>query len=145
MNLVHIGKGKDTLSEVPKPPVYLNDQAKEHYKKMGTVLARQGRLKEIYLPALEVYSEAMAQWEFANREIRRKNHEVEGSGYVQTYTTGASNITTEMVLRNKAVDMLWDCFKQFGLDPKSDKALKDTVDPNQTSLFEELKKRLSGA
>lgn len=145
MKTVHIGKGKETLSEVPKPPVYLNDQAKEHYKKMGAVLARLGRLKEIYLPALEIYAEAMAQWEFANRQIREKNHEQDGSGYLQVYTTGATNITTEMVLRNKAVEMLWDCFKQFGLDPKSDKALKDTTDPNQTSLFEELQKKLSGA
>lgn len=145
MKTVHIGIGKDTLSEVPKPPVYLNDQAKDHYKKMAAVLIKLNRLKESYLPALEIYSEAMAQWEFSNREIRKKNIEEHGSGYLQTYSTGATNITTEMVLRNKAVDMLWDCFKQFGLEPKSDKALKDTVDPNQTSLFEELQKKLSGA
>lgn len=145
MKIAHIGKGSDTLQEVPKPPVYLNDRAKEHYKKMGSVLAKTGRLKEMYLPALEVYAEAMDQWEYAVRQIREMNREVSGSGYVQTYSTGAKNITTELVIRDRAISILWDCFKQFGLDPKSDKALKDTTDPNQLDIFKQMQKALQSA
>ncbi|WP_422858785.1 hypothetical protein ACOKFD_15710 [Flagellimonas sp. S174] len=35
MEIVGINKASECLSEVPKPPVYLTDRAKEHYKSMA--------------------------------------------------------------------------------------------------------------
>lgn len=137
--VVHIGKAKDVLSEAPKPPVYLNDKSKEHYKRMAKWLIKQGRLKETYLPALDIYAEAMDQFEFSVRRIKEKNREEVGTGYIQTFKSGASNVTTEVSLKNNAEATLLKCFKQFGLDPRSDKELKAVHNPNQLSLFEELK------
>ncbi|WP_202703135.1 P27 family phage terminase small subunit [Flavobacterium sp. UGB4466] len=136
LGVVSIGKGKDTLIQVPTPPKYLTDSAKKHYKLMGNVLAKNDRIKETYLNALEVYAEAMAQFQFALERIKEKNKKEFGTGYIQTFKSGASNISVELTLKNDAVDTLMKCFKLFGLDPKSDKELKSTVDPAQGDLFD---------
>ena len=144
LGVVSIGKGSDSLLEVPKPPVYLNDDAKRHYVRMGKILAKNKRLKEAFLPALEVYAESMAQFQFAVSEIRKKNREKSGTGYIQKFKTGAENISVEVTLKKSAIDDLLKCFKIFGLDPKSEKELKDSVDPNQGNLFEEMLKLKNG-
>ena len=142
MEIVGKGNANGNLSQVPKPPVYLSDAAKEHYKLMAKKLIKVERLKETYLSALEIYAEAMSQWEFANRRIREMNKKDLGSGYIQTYSTGATNITTEMSIRDKSIKILFDCFKQFGLDPSSDKGLKQEGNPNQLNAFDQLEKLL---
>ncbi|OXB01732.1 hypothetical protein B0A75_04635 [Flavobacterium oncorhynchi] len=144
LGVVSIGQGKDTLLQVPTPPKYLTDSAKKHYKFMGNILAKNDRLKETYLNALEIYAEAMAQFQFALEAIKTKNKAKFGTGYIQTFASGASNISTELTLRNDAQDTLMKCFKIFGLDPKSDKELKGAGDPAQTSLFDELMKLKKG-
>jgi phage terminase small subunit len=144
LGVVSIGKGTDTLLEVPKPPVYLTDEAKKQYLKMGKILAKNKRLKEMYLPALELYAESMAQFQFAVSEIRKKNKEKTGSGYIQKFKTGAQNISVEVTLKKSAADDLLKCFKIFGLDPKSEKELKDDFNPDQTSLFEQFLNKKNG-
>ena len=138
--VLSINKGKDTLLKCPVAPKYLNDNAKKHYKKMGDYLSTIERLKNIYLPALEVYAESMAMWEFAISEIKRKNIEKYGTGYIQTFLSGAKNISVEVTLKEKAIDDILKCCKIFGLDPKSEKELK-SENSGQYSLFEELIKK----
>ena len=143
--VLSINHGKDTLLKCPKPPIYLTDEAKVHYKAMGAILAKNDRLKELYLTALEVYADAMAQWEFAIKEIKKANSEKFGTGYIQKFSSGASNVSVYVTLKDKAEDSLFKCFKQFGLDPKSEKDLKaETTDPNQMSLFEQLLAKKNG-
>lgn len=144
MSVISIGQGKDTLVKVPKPPVYLTEEAKKHFVSMGKILAKNERLKETYLNALEIYAEAMAQFEFSLREIKRKNKQCYGDGYIQTFKTGAQNISVELTLKNNAEDTLLKCFKLFGLDPKSDKDLKDSSNPGQMSLWETEQKLKNG-
>jgi len=144
LEIVSIGKGSDNLLDVPKPPIYLSDEAKKNYREMGKILAKNKRLKEMFLPALEVYAESMAQFQFAVSEIRKKNKEKFGSGYKQKFSSGAENISVEVTLKKSAIDDLLKCFKLFGLDPKSESELKGLVDPNQTNLFEEMMKAKHG-
>lgn len=139
MEVAHIGQGKDTLIKVSKAPVYLTDEAKKHYIKMGNVLAKNNLLKEKFLPVLEVFAEAMAQFEFSLREIKKANQKEYGSGYFQTFKSGASNVSVFITLKNNAVDDILKCCKQFGLDPKSEKELK--IEANQYNLFEEMMKQ----
>lgn len=136
MNIVYIGKATDNLKILPTPPAYLSSLAKKHYKIMAGYLIKLNRLKEIFLPALEIYSEAMAQFEFASKQIKKKNSEDLGVGYIQKFRSGATNISTEVILKNNAESTLLKCFKQFGLEPKSDKELNGLIDPNQGDLFE---------
>lgn len=141
MRTVHIKEmisvGVKQLKTVPNPPSYLSASSKKHYKTMAEILIKADRLLETYLPALEVFADAMAMWEFAVREINRKNKENLGSGFIQKYKTGATNITTELVVKRDAEDTLFKCFKQFGMEPRSDKELKDDKkDPNQLDIFD---------
>jgi P27 family predicted phage terminase small subunit len=144
MKVLEINQGKDTLFQVPNAPNYLTNEAKKHYQNMGAILAKNDRLKEAFLNALEVYAEAMAQFEFALKEIKRKNKEKYGTGYIQEFRTGAKNISVELTVKNNAEDTLLKCFKIFGLDPKSEKELKGVTDSNQIDLFEQFLKTNHG-
>lgn len=139
MNVVHVGKGKETLTEVPKAPVYLTDEAKKHWNEVGGILAKNDLLKEKFLTHLEVFSEAKAQWEFALREIKKANKEKYGTGYFQKFASGASNVSVFVSLKEKAIDDIMKCCKAFGLDPRSEKDLK--IETGQLDLFAELMKQ----
>lgn len=140
MKAVHIGKGTDILKEIPKPPAYLDSRAKSHFKKLAKTLISSDLLKRIHEPALAVMAENFSQWEWAIREIRRKNKYKEGSGYRQKYNSGAENISVELTIKRDAEKAIMQCFKQFGLDPRSEKDLKAVSDPAQTDLFAEFNK-----
>lgn len=144
MNVVSINIEKENLVSCPKPPVYLTAVAKKYYNQMGAILANKDRLKTTYLNALEIYAEAMAQWYFAVTEIKNKNKKEYGTGYIQTFKTGAKNISVEMTVKNNAEDTLLKCFKLFGLDPKSEKELKGTSAPGQLDFFEEMMRMKNG-
>ena len=130
--------------EVPKPPAHLSQAAKKGYAMMGNFLAQAERLKTYYLPTLEIWADAYAQWAWACSEINRKNKFEPGTGYIQTFKTGATNITTEMVVRNDAADNMLKCAKVFGLDPKSEKELNALVETGQLDLFEQELQRKHG-
>jgi len=137
-------KKAEYLNCIPDAPNFLSQNAKKHYKLMAEKLIDVNRLKIVYLDALTIFAEAMAQFEWATKEINRKNKEDFGTGYMQTYKSKATNISTEVVLRNDAEATLFKCFKQFGLDPKSDQDLKNNIDPNQTSLFDQFLNQKQG-
>lgn len=137
MKIVGKESGSDLLSELPAPPSYLGPKAKAHFKRFGKILITSKILKRLHLGALEILAENFEQWEWAVREIRRKNRNREASGYVQVYKSGAQNISVELTIKRDAEKGIMQCFKQFGLDPKSEKDLKNVVDPNQGDLFEQ--------
>ncbi len=136
------GTGSDLLLRVPKAPDHLCAEAQAGYKWMGNLLAQAQRLKKYYLPTLEIFADGYAQWQWAVSEIKRKNAHSPGSGYVQYFANGASNISGAMSVKKAAVDQMLQCCKLFGLDPKSEKDLKATGDPNQTDLLQSLFKEL---
>lgn len=140
MKAVHVGKATEVLKEIPKPPAYLDSRAKSHFKKLAKTLISSDLLKRIHEPALAVMAENFSQWEWAIREIRRKNKEKEGSGYRQKYSSGAQNISVELTIKRDAEKAIMQCFKQFGLDPRSEKDLKAVDNSGQTNLFEEFNK-----
>ena len=137
MELVHKGEGSDLIKVMPKPPTYFSPSAKRHFKKLAKILIASELLKEKHLSTLEILAQNKGQHEFALREINRKNKHRNGSGYIQTFTSGANNITAEVTLKEKAEKAMLQCIKQFGLDPKSEKELN--LEPaNQTNLLEAL-------
>lgn len=144
MKIAHIGKGTDILKELPTAPTYLGTKAKSHYKRFGKVLISTESLKRIHLGALEILAENFEQWEWAVREIRKKNKNGKSAaGYVQTFGSGAKNVSVEITIKRDAEKAIMQCFKQFGLDPKSEKELKATVDPAQGDLFEQFSNKKS--
>ena len=144
MEIVHKGKADGFLKEIPKPGNYLDSKSKSHFKRIAKILISANSLKSVHVPALEVMAENFSQWEWAVREIRKKNKEKTGSGYKQKYTSGAENISVELTIKRDAEKAIMQCFKQFGLDPKSEKELKQEVNPDQGDLFEGFKNRKNG-
>lgn len=137
MEIVGKGNGSDVLSQVPKAPVYLDAASKRHWKVLSRILIGAEILKTMHLPTLEILATAAGQREYAIRAINKKNRRSPGSGFIQTFKSGANNISAEVTLKEKAEKTMLQCIKQFGLDPKSEKELNHEPS-NQTDLLEQL-------
>ncbi|MFT7283307.1 P27 family phage terminase small subunit [Nonlabens sp.] len=125
------------LKKVPACPVYLSADAKVHWKKSAQALIDAEVLKAIHLVGLGVLCTEMAQFQFANKAIAAANRKSSGAGYIQSFKTGAKNISVEVTLKNAAIKNIMQCLKQFGLDPKSEKDLN--LEPTQQlDMFDQL-------
>jgi phage terminase small subunit len=145
MEIVGKGNGTDLLSTLEKPSGFLCASSKRYYKKIGEVLITAKVLKRIHLPTLEMLATNCAQWEWAVKEINRKNKNKNGSGYIQVYQSKATNISTELVLKRDAEKAMRENISAFGMDPQSEKKLKaQVIDPAQGSLFEEFNNKRHG-
>lgn len=134
------GNGSDKLIKVPAAPKHLNADAKKGYNMMGGYLAKAERLKEMYLPTLEIWAVAYAQWVYAVNEINSLNKAEPGRGFIQRFPSGARNLAPEVTLRDNAADQMMKCAKLFGFDPKSEKELRETIETGQLDIFEEFNK-----
>ena len=134
------GNGSDKLLAVPAAPKHLNAEAKKGYKMMGGYLAKADRLKEMYLPTLEIWADAYAQWIYAITEIKNLNAAEPGKGFIQRFPSGARQLAPEVTLRDNAADQMIKCAKLFGFDPRSEKELKANIDAGQLDIFEEFNK-----
>jgi len=143
MKIAHIGKGSEMLQELPAPPTIMSVAAKKYYNKLGAMLIKAGLLKEIHLVTLEMFATNYEQWCWSVKAIALKNRKKMGTGFMQKYSSGATNITTELAVKRNAEDALAKNIKAFGLDPLSEKALKATTDPAQTDLFADFEKAMS--
>ena len=123
------------IKKAPKAPAYFNALTKKHFEDLAAILIKAEILKEKHLPTLEILAQNRAQHEFALSEIDRKNNEMYGSGYVQTFKTGATNVTAEVTLKEKAEKAMLQCLKLFGLDPKSEKDLDIQEKKEEVDIF----------
>ena len=141
MEIVGKGNGSDLILKLPGASRFLDTAAKKYYSKIGKLLIKSKVLKDIHLVTLEVLATNLAQWEFAVKEINRKNRKKMGDGYIQKYSTGATNISTELVLKRDAEKAIDRSIAAFGMDPQSEKKLKSNIDPGQGSLFPDFMKK----
>lgn len=139
MKVIHTTPAEKVL-KLPAPPSFLPTTAKTFYKKWGAILIKEGVLKELHLPMLEMMATNYAQWVFAVQEINKKNKQKSGSGYIQVYQSKATNISTELVLKRDAEKALRANIDAFGMDPQSEKKLKKSIDENQLDLFDSFNK-----
>jgi len=123
MSVKGINTKLNVLSELPKAPTTLGTRGKYHFKRLGTILISNKILKSLHLPALEIMAENWEQWEWSIKAMRKKNRNNPGTGYIQTFTTGAKNLSVELTVKRDAEKAIMQCIKQFGLDPKSEKDL----------------------
>ena len=131
----------DLLKRVGPSPTHLTSNQKKCYQTAGKILIRSGRLKEIYLPALEILAVNIAMYQDAVVMINSANKEDKNSGYIQTFKNEVKQISPYVTLKKDAEASIMRCLKQFGMDPKSDKELgQDTS--GQLSLFDQINKSL---
>lgn len=125
------------LKKVPAAPAYLDTASKRHWKKIAQILIDAEVLKSTHLTGLEILVDAKSQFEFAVKAIKKANTKKAGTGYIQSFSTGAKNISVELTIKRDATKTMMTCLKQFGLDPKSEKDL-NTEETPQMNLLEAL-------
>lgn len=132
---------EDLLQQIGKPANWLNlsSHAKRIYAEVGEALIIEKRLKQIDCYALAMLAVELEAWAWANKTINAMNRKKPGSGYKQVYQTGATNITTELVIREKAFKRILELSVKFGLTTRDRLTLKDGASLGmQLDLFEEI-------
>jgi len=133
------------LDKVPSPGKHLNvsmtPRARKLYEHFGAKLVQTGRLTELDLGYLVNLANAWDKYIWAEQEMARKNAEAPGAGYIQTFKSGATNITTEFSIAKEAQDQIMKISKQFGMgfrDRHSISGYLSDSDPQQTSIWDVL-------
>lgn len=106
------------IYELPKCSFNLTARAKRFYKQIGSRLINTGHLKDLDLTLIEILAISLDTYYWATEAIASKNNEEMGSGYVQVFKTGASNITPELVVQKEAFAKIMQLSRSFGLSFK---------------------------
>jgi phage terminase small subunit len=124
------------IKELPKPANWFNAsaRAKKIYKEIGTHLLETKKLQVFDSYALVLLAVALEQYSWAVNEINEMNKNRPGSGYVQTYSTGAKNITAEVTVRKEAYKQIIELSSKFGLTIKDRHAMGRHANAAQTEL-----------
>ena len=136
MQVVHKKPGSDLLTTLPKPPKKFDRLQRAYWNEAGKILIENNTLKKIHVFTLEMLAIGLAMQDWAVTSINKKNAQLYGSGYVQVFNSGATNKTTEMVVLKDAMQIIDSNIKAFGMDPQSEKKLRNFTDPNQVSLLD---------
>ena len=132
------------LDKLPNPGVLgetMTERAKKIYRHFGKLLLATGRLSKLDLGNLVQLAVAWEKFLWAEKQMAEKNNVDFGSGYVQTFKSGATNITTEFSISEKAQDQILKLSKLFGLSMKDRHGMLEYLDKkdfNQTSLWDDL-------
>ncbi len=126
---------KDLLDEVAKPavpveapdkPDWLDDAAGREWDQLIPALLTLGLVTRLDGQALGQYCEAVAEYQRFTLAIREINNNAltPRGGDVQTYRTGAKDLSIWRKLRNDAQRRADDLGRQFGLTPLARRGLK---------------------
>lgn len=121
----------------------LNKNQKYWYTKFGKVLVATKQLTEpdlIHLVNLAIALDTNAQ------AVKQMNDKGYNGGVIQTYNSGAQQISPHMVAQKMARATIKEISEHFGFGFKDRKKLgnQTTTPETQLSLFDEIKKALHG-
>lgn len=110
------------LDKLPSPGKLLNvsltDRGTKLYRHFGKLLVDTNKLTALDLPNLVQLAVAWDKFLWAEEAMAAKNNEEMGAGYMQTFKSGATNITTEFSISEKAQDQILKIGKLFGFSFK---------------------------
>lgn len=119
----------------PPMPDYLSESAQEEWHRVVRDLLTLGWVHQLDMMALASYCEAVADWRYFRGLIRDRNAAVPESGDVQTYATGAKQISVWRQLANDAEKRANTAGALFGMSPLARRNMKAAPLP-QGELFE---------
>jgi phage terminase small subunit len=124
------------LERLPNPArqYQLDKEGKKWFRLIGTMLVDTKKLAGLDIPNLVLLANAWAQYSWASDQINIKNSVEMGKGFVQTYKTGATNITTEYKLRADAEDRILKISKLFGMSFRDRHSLTGFFEDNSGQL-----------
>ena len=118
----------------PEMPDWLSPAARAEWEKVLPHLLALGWIHELDKVALASYCEAYADLQRFRQLISQKNAEQAESGDVQTFATGAKQISVWRQLANDAEKRANAAGAQFGMSPLARRNMK-AIAPPQGELF----------
>ena len=118
------------MSELPKPPSFLDAIAKKHWKLVGTELMGCGLLTNIDLDALAACCNCYSQWVKAQQELKK-------SSLIVVTPNGFRMPSPYIKIANDSLDRMMRYLKEFGMTPASRSRVE--VDPGEDEGDEFLK------
>ncbi|MBY0455248.1 MAG: phage terminase small subunit P27 family [Burkholderiaceae bacterium] len=118
----------------PDRPDYLSAEAKKEWDRVVPALLMLGWISALDLMALSSYCEAYADWVIFRQRIAEENEKLAGAGDVQTFKTGAKQISVWRQLANDAEKRANAAGALFGFSPMARRNLKANL-PLQPELF----------
>lgn len=118
----------------PDCPDCLSIEAKKEWDRVVSILLTLGWISALDLMALSSYCEAYADWVTFRQRIAEENGKLAGAGDVQTFKTGAKQISVWRQLANDAEKRANAAGALFGFSPMARRNLKAPT-PVQPELF----------
>jgi phage terminase small subunit len=131
----------DYVDGLPVPPSYwkLPPRVKKIYKDIGNQLVSEKIIKSFDKYALIMLATALDEYICMSELIAAKEAEKPGSGLIQTFKNGTSNVSTEFTVRERAMKSVLQVSGKFGM------TVRDRISMNmkksedgQLSLFDQM-------
>lgn len=117
----------------PPMPGWLSAVAQEEWRRVVADLLVLGWIHTLDMAALASYCEAYGDWVRFRQLITAKNTEMDGSGDVQVFATGAKQVSVWRQLANDAEKRMNAAGAAFGFTPMARRNMKAA--PPQGELF----------
>ncbi|MBG4091621.1 P27 family phage terminase small subunit [Pseudomonas aeruginosa] len=110
--------------EAPPKPDFLSAEGEQEWDRVVEALTALGWISALDMMALATYCEAVGDWVRFRRKITELNAEMENSGDVQTFKTGAKQLSIWRQLANDAERRANQAGALFGFSPVARRAMK---------------------
>lgn len=108
-----------TVQKPPKPEKYLSNNAKKIFRRICSHIIEHNILCDIDSLTLSMLAHNFDIYEEMARAIEEKNKKKPGSGYIKTYSSGATAKSDELIVMDAASNKIQTFAKEFGLTVKS--------------------------
>ena len=127
--------------EAPPMPDWLSPEAQAEWARIVPDLEMLGLISRLDRQAMAHYCEAAAEYRFWTLNMREFSQGQSLRGDVQTYRSGAQDLSVWRKLRNDAERRANEAGSRFGLSPLARRSLKAV--PPQGELFPNEQKRIA--
>jgi P27 family predicted phage terminase small subunit len=129
----------DFIDKLPVPPAYWGavPRVKKIYREIGNQLLEMKNMKSFDKYALLMLADAIEEYIVMTEIMSRKEKEMPGSGSIQTFKNGTSNVSTEHTVRERAFKRIMQVGGKFGMTVQDRVKMNLTqVDSGQMSIFD---------
>lgn len=129
--------------EAPPKPDWLDEEASREWDRVVPDLLTLGLISRLDMQVLAQYCEAVSDYRRWTMQIQNLNESMAapGGGDIQTYRTGAKDLSIWRKLRNDAERRANDAGAKFGFSPMARRTLKPVAP--QGELFPNEQKRIA--
>lgn len=110
--------------QAPPKPDFLSPEGSQEWDRVVEALEALGWISTLDMMALASYCEAVGDWVRFRRKIAELNDKLQDSGDVQTYKTGAQQLSIWRQLANDAERRANQAGALFGFSPVARRAMK---------------------